>query len=513
MGHARTLSISLSGLEGTLVEVEADVSQGLPAFSLVGLPDSSTLQARERVRAAAARSGARLAQRRITVNLTPAWRPKHGSGFDLAIAMAVLDAQGDLLSHVPEDLVLLGELGLDGRARPIPGVLPALLAARARGLTRAVVPAENLAEARLVEGMEVDGIGDLSELLLRFGALVPPAPARAPAILAPGTPEPEEGQGHRPDFADVVGQAQARRAAEVAAAGAHHLLLIGPPGAGKTMIASRIPGILPPLGLEDSLTVSAILSLSQRFDARTGLRRSPPFENPHHTASTAAVVGGGAGLALPGAISRAHAGVLFLDEAPEFPSRVLEALREPLETGDVTLHRARGVARYPARFQLVLAANPCPCGQGYGKGDRCRCTPLQRRRYLARLSGPVLDRIDMRVGVGPVDIHRSGTADAEPSAEIAARVLAARERQRRRYEDREWSTNAHLPGPLLRREFAPAPSERRLLDHAVAQGRLTLRGHDRVLRLAWTLADLTGTDRPTAEHVGQALTLREGEPR
>lgn len=512
MGHARTLSISLTGLEGTLVEVEADVSPGLPAFSLVGLPDSSTLQARERVRAAAARSGVRLAPRRITVNMTPAWRPKHGSGFDLAIAMAVVDAQGDLQVHMPTDIVLLGELGLDGRLRPIPGVLPALLAARAHGITRAVVPEENLPEARLVEGLEIDGAPDLTSVLHRFGADVPLSPVRAPAI--PIHPESlRVAAAHPPDFSDVMGQAQARRAAEVAAAGAHHLLLVGPPGAGKTMIASRLPGILPELDTEDSLAVSAIHSLSGRFDARAGLLAMPPFENPHHTASAAAIVGGGAGLALPGAISRAHAGVLFLDEAPEFPSRVLEALREPLETGDITLHRSRAVTRYPARFQLVLAANPCPCGRSWGKGDACTCTPLQRRRYQARLSGPVLDRVDMRVSVPPVDIHRSDGEPAESTATIAARVARARERQRRRFAGRAWTTNAHLPGPLLRQEFAPEPSERRLLDHAVAQGRLTLRGHDRVLRLAWTLADLDGTERPAAEHIGQALTLREGEPR
>ena len=315
MGHARTLSISLTGLEGLLVEVEADVSPGLPAFSVVGLPDSSTLQARDRVRAAAARAGIHLAQRRITINLSPAWQPKRGSGHDLAIALAVLAAQGSLPAPLPTDLVVLGELGLDGFVRPIPGVLPALLAAREHGLGRAIVPVQNLSEARLVDGIDVDAADHLAELLQRFGADVAPAPMRdRPTPSAPEQP-PIARTADRPDFADVLGQSRARQAAEVAAAGAHHLLMVGPPGAGKTMIASRLPGILPELVDRDALEVSAIHSLSGGFDAQAGLLRTPPFENPHHTASTAAVVGGGAGIARPGAISRAHAGVLFLDES------------------------------------------------------------------------------------------------------------------------------------------------------------------------------------------------------
>ncbi len=510
MGHARTLSIGLHGLRGTLVEVESDVSTGLPAFSVVGLPDSSTLQARDRVRAAAARSGMHLAQRRITTNLSPAFVPKHGSGFDLAIAVSVIAAQGDIDPGGPSRTVHLGELGLDGQIRPIPGVLPALVAARDCGISRAVVPQENLAEARLVDGIEVTGAAHLSSVLRQWGADVA-VPAHHPTLRIAPEAEPEPGAGA--DFSDVIGQQQARRAAEVAAAGGHHLLMTGPPGAGKTMIASRIPTILPDLDDEQALAVSAIHSVAGRFDARQGLRRRPPFENPHHTATTAAVVGGGAGLAAPGAISRAHGGVLFLDEAPEFPSRVLEALREPLETGDITLHRARGVTRYPARFQLVLAANPCPCGKAWGKGTDCSCSPQQRRTYLTRLSGPVLDRIDMRIAVGPVDVNRVDAVPSESSAQIAQRVRTARDRQRARYADHPFSINAQLPGSLLRTAFSPAPADQRLLDHALSQGRLTLRGHDRVLRLAWTLADLEGAERPTAEHIGTALTLREGDHR
>ncbi len=518
MRHARTLAIALSGLEGTVVDVEADVSAGLPAFSLVGLPDSSMLQARDRVRAAAGRSGASLAPRRITVNLQPAWMPKHGSGFDLAIAVAVLAAQEVIDVSGPAQVVHLGELGLDGRLRPVPGVLPALIAARQAGVSRAIVPSANLSEAQLVDGIEVIGANSLGEVLHQWGAdlEVPDLPSYESGFH-PSRDQQEHSAGASPshptpaDFSDVLGQPQARCAAEVAAAGGHHLLMLGPPGAGKTMIASRLPGILPSLTEEDALAVSAVHSVCGRFDASSGLIRRPPFENPHHTATPASIVGGGSGTARPGAVSRAHAGVLFLDEAPEFSASVLEALREPLETGDVSIHRARGVTRYPARFQLVLAANPCPCGRGHGKGADCTCTPGQRRRYLTRLSGPILDRIDMRVGVSAVDLRAHGQEIPESSAVIARRVQAARQRQHERLAPHGIHLNAQVPGSLLRGALAPAAEHRRLLEKALTSGALTLRGHDRVLRLAWTLADLDGTDRPDADHIGRALTLRGGE--
>lgn len=511
MSHARTLAVSLTGLDGVLVDVEADVSPGLPAFSLGGLPDSSMLQARDRVRAASAQCGHHLPQRRITVNLQPAFIPKHGSGFDLAIAVAVAAAQQSIRQEGPARTVHIGELGLDGRLRPVPGILPALLTAREQGAERAVVPLQNLAEAKLVEGLEVEGAASLAEVLRGWGGQVGPEReepafdgAEQTGTSAPPAPEAEL------DFRDVLGQAQARRAIETAAAGGHHLLMVGPPGSGKTMIASRLPTILPPLDGKDALDVSAVRSLDGLFDARSGLIRRAPFESPHHTSTVAAMVGGGSGLARPGAISRAHAGVLFLDEAPEFSRDVLDALREPLETGDITLHRSRGAVRYPARFQLILAANPCPCGRAEGRGRLCTCSPLQRRRYLGRLSGPVQDRIDMRVSVPTAAPHELD-AQAESSATIAARVLAARFRQRQRFEGRPWRTNSEIPGSALRRELSPAPRDRAVLEQALADGRLTLRGHDRVLRLAWTLCDLDGAAVPDAEHIGRALALRGGE--
>lgn len=285
-------------------------------------------------------------------------------------------------------------------------------------------------------------------------------------------------------------------------------MLQGPPGTGKTMIASRISGILPALEDEDAIALSAIRSLDRTFDAGGGLIRTAPFESPHHTASAPSVIGGGSGIARPGAVSRAHAGVLFLDEAPEFNSRVLEALREPLETGDITLHRALSVTRYPARFQLVLAANPCPCGLSWGKGTRCTCTPMQRRSYLRKISGPVLDRIDMRVDVGPVDPMRRDAGASESSAEIARRVARARQSQAARFADEPWHLNSQIPGPELRRAYSAEDRAAAMLQRALSHGRLTLRGHDRVLRVAWTLADLEGSARPDTDHVGLALTLR-----
>lgn len=509
MPLGRTQAVALMGLEGHLVEVEADVASHLPSFVLVGLPDASLSEARDRVRAATANSGFALPPRRITVNLSPASLPKAGSGFDLAVAVAVLAACRQVDPASAQATVHLGELGLDGRLRPVRGVLPALLAAARAGRTRVVVPAGNLAEARLVPNVEVMGAVTLRDVVRAHGGAPPGLDGDVePVRLATAAPPTRDRDPA--DLADVLGQAEARAALEVAAAGGHHLLMVGPPGAGKTMLASRLPGLLPDLDDEAAVEVTAVHSVAGTFDPARGLVRRPPFEDPHHTATTAAVVGGGSGVPRPGAASRAHRGVLFLDEAPEFSPQVLEALRQPLERGELVIARARGVARYPARFQLVLAANPCPCGRAVGRGLDCTCSPLARRRYLARLSGPLLDRVDLQVEVLPVSRAQLAAAGpAESTAVVAARVAGARAAQRARLGATPWRCNSEVPGSLLRGAWRLPGAARREADAALESGRLTARGYDRVLRAAWTVADLDGGSRPTAVHVGTALALRQ----
>lgn len=503
---ARTLAVALAGLTGHVVEVEAHLGGGLPTFAVVGLPDAALHEARDRVRAAVASCGLDFPSRRITVNLSPASLPKSGSGFDLAVAVAVLAAAGLPDGAAAAHRLHLGELGLDGRVHAVRGVLPAVLAAVRAGVQDVVVPSGNADEARLVHDARVTPVDHLAQVVRLYGgqAVEPPAPESP----APGPP-PATAPPDPVDLADVVGQDEARLALEVAAAGSHHLFLLGPPGAGKTMLATRLPGLLPDLDDDAAVEVTAVSSLAGTLDASRGLVRRPPFEDPHHTATAAAIVGGGAGLPLPGAASRAHRGILFLDEAPEFAPRVLQSLRQPLESGELVIHRARGQARYPARFQLVLAANPCPCGKAVGKGLQCSCTPMERRRYLARLSGPLLDRIDLQVEVGPVSRAAVAVADhPEPTATVARRVAAARERQRSRLAGTPWATNAEVPGPWLRDQDVLPRRDRAILERALDTGALSLRGLDRVLRIAWTLADLAEADRPGSVELGTALTLR-----
>jgi magnesium chelatase family protein len=504
MSYARVLCVGLVGLTGHLVEVEADLSTGLPVVVLTGLPDAALNEARDRVRAAVVNSGQSWPNRRITVNLLPATLPKHGSGFDVAIACALLAGAGELPLTPLDGVAVLGELGLDGAVRPIRGVLPMVVAAARAGITRVVVPLQNAREATVVPGVTVRAIDSLHRLVAFVrgdGPLLDP-PAQAVVTPVAG-----------PDLADVAGQAMGRRGIEVAAAGGHHIALLGPPGAGKTMLAERLPSILPELDDSSALEVTALHSIAGVLPPDGRLLRKPPFQAPHHSASLAALVGGGSGLARPGALSLAHRGVLFLDEAPEFNTRALQALRQPLESGRVLLARSRGNTEYPSRVQVVLAANPCPCANPAGDAY-CECTSTARRRYIGRISGPLLDRIDLQIKLTPLKAAELMTSHTpgEPSAAVAERVAKARAAAAARWSAGGWRVNAEVPGPQLRRPpWRLPPADTEALRSSLDRGSLSARGFDRVIRVAWTIADLDGRDRPDGADVHEAAALRMGE--
>lgn len=512
---AYTKSVTLDGMSGRAIEIEVDIAPGLPRVTLIGLPDTSVAEARDRCRAAVINSAAKWPDKRITINLAPSSLPKSGSHYDLAIALAVLAADGKIPIPPLAEVVVLGELALDGRLRPVAGVLPATMAARDAGCTEIIVPEVNVPEAELVEGMAVVGVRSLRHAVAHLrGDEIPDDP---PVVALPGPDNAVWSDNARLaeiDFADVGGQLEARLSIVVAAAGGHHVSLVGPPGVGKTMLAQRMPRLLPDLDYHDSLATSAVHSVAGLLPPEAPLLTRPPFLDPHHTASAASIVGGGSKLIRPGSLSLAHNGMLFLDEAPEFASNVLNALRQPLESGHVVISRAARTAAFPARFQLVLAANPCPCGQNSAVSNRCECSPVLRRRYAHRISGPIRDRIDIHRRLNetfrpPID---RAYGSSRSSAEIAVMVAGARKLQADRLAKTPWRLNGEIPGPELRRSWPLGSDGRKLVDERVHAGKISPRAADRISRLAWTVADLMGAAVPRSEHVRAALALRDSLP-
>lgn len=517
---ASTRTVSLRGAFGHVIDVQVDVSPGSIVTNLVGRADASINEARDRCRSAIENSGFHWpTSRRITILLSPADLPKSGPHFDLAIALAVLAASGE---EFPQGalggVVMIGELTLDGRLRCVPGVLPMVMAAAARGITRVVVPEPQTAEAALVTGVEVYGARSLQQVvaLLKDEHEIPDAPPVEPPTGEPLLSWRGEARLEEVDLSEVQGMADARYALEVAAVGGHHLMLTGPKGAGKTTLAERLPTILPDLSPQESLELTAIHSLAGGLPSGAPVLTRPPFRAPHHSASRAAILGGGSGRVRPGEVSKAHLGVLFLDEFPLLPSDIVEALRQPLESGEITIARGEEDATYPAAGMLVLACNPCPCGayHPYARDNPCECGEVRRRDYRRKISGPIADRIDITRFVEPVKPHeaRDPLAVPESSATVLARVVAARRRQWARYADTPWRLNAHVPGPVLKQSWPLEDAADRRLDQVVYSGQLTRRGATRVHRVSWSVADLRGLDRPGPDELEVALRLRAAVP-
>ncbi len=499
-------SAAVLGVDAFPVIVEVDVSHGLPIFTMVGLPDASVRESRDRVRTAIRNSGFEFPAHRVTVNLAPADIRKAGASYDLPIALGVLSATGIIGQRLISDIVLVGELSLDGSIQPVRGVLPVAMAARRDGKKALLLPRTNAAEARIVAGLTVLPVDSLLEAVSALNQPIEHNPSGASQMRA-AAPSETIADGNGPDFSDVVGQGLAKRALEIAAAGGHNVLLVGSPGGGKTMMARRIAGILPPLDFDEALECTCVHSVAGTLPTGTALVTRRPFRAPHHTISSPAMIGSGSS-PRPGEISLAHNGVLFLDELAEFDRHVLEALRQPLEEGVITVSRAVRSARFPAKFMLVAAMNPCPCGFRGDARRVCRCSEPQVQRYAGRISGPLLDRIDLVVDV-PAALSLDTRGRAESSAAIAARVVAARARQRNRSNrSARGSLNAELAGSGLAQFCELDRAGKRLLDSAIQKFVLSARSSDRILRVSRTIADLSGSPNICAEHAAEAVQYR-----